>query len=262
MTFLGDEELAKLLKGPDALIENVGSKDHHSKDDPIQPCSVDLTIKDIYKPAPKSYIRAGEDEKVLQRKLVKLRERTWRLAPGSSVKVSTEQEFRLDNRHGALLMAPARLTRCGVLIPDVGHIDPGFHGRLTLTLINAGREEYTLVTGDVVATVLLFRLGSDVHGLSTRDPKQSNVSSWPRDLHHLSPDLLATAEKAAAETRRIMHAAGWRNWVYNWILPLVLAAAIGYAAHWFDLQYRTLDLTRKIEGLERDIHEIQKKLPK
>ena len=89
-----------------------------------------------------------------------------------------------------------------------GHVDPGYKGPMSFTVINMGSEDYTLLKKDRIVTLLFFKLGKPAtKDLAARGGVTSGVKSL---LSVLSPDFLgiSTRVKEAAEseeqkTRRI-----------------------------------------------------------
>lgn len=53
---------------------------------------------------------------------------------------------------------PTSVSAKGVLMTNPGHVDPGFIGHLQFTLINMGKDRFTLAQADRIVTLLLFEL--------------------------------------------------------------------------------------------------------
>ncbi len=226
MSFLTDSELKRLIGSVDSPIRGVDlSGDLDSIRSQIQPCSVDLRISEVFLP-----FRTDETD-------VGKVHRTYRydLDVGETVRVATCEEFELNNHYGALVVAPARLTRRGILVPDVGHVDPGFSGPLRMTIINMGRNRYEVKSGDVIVTVLLFRLDTPVDvGLRDRTGGPPPYEEG-RDTKHLSPDFLDIERRASCiaveTTKAVLRGSGWIRAFVTLFLPIIvgiLAALITY----------------------------------
>ena len=219
----------------------------------VQPCSVDLRIDEIFLPMANPSDSLNRVAKTSEHEL----------AVGQSVKVSTKERFDFDNRHAGILFAPARLSRRGIVVPDIGHIDPGFDKNIRLTLINMGRDPYLLKSGDVVGTVLVFRLHKEcAYGLNQRQGLQPYLGGLD-DIRHLSPDFLNITQTVKAlaktETERALGVSGWRYAFYSLFLPILIAGAIGVliaiATYYFqvshDLESFRITTEAKIESLDK-----------
>src|SRR5687768_7061533 len=135
--FLRDEEIKKLIE--DGYIENVRSSGNwNSADSPVQPCSLDLRIGRIYLPTARDSA-LGSCEKPLT---------AHTLGVGETVVVETMEVLHLPAHIGAFGFPPTSVSNVGVLVTNLGHIDPGFHGSIKFTLVNMGRKPYSLRRGD------------------------------------------------------------------------------------------------------------------
>jgi deoxycytidine triphosphate deaminase len=262
MAFLTDSELKELLKSANPPIRGLDlSGNLDSIGSPIQPCSVDLRISEVFLPF--------RDEKADVNAVRRTSHHS--LGVGESVKVTTVEEFDLGNDHGALLVAPARLTRRGIIVPDVGHVDPGFRGRLRITLINMGRHPYDLRSGDSIVTVLLFRLATPVAvGLRHRTDGVQPYEKGLEDIRHLSADLLnieSRVEKLASDVARTtLGESGWRRAFFSWCLPIIIGILTALVTYYVHVESRLAGLEAKsqlsteIQQLERRIDELELKL--
>jgi deoxycytidine triphosphate deaminase len=231
MQLLTDGELKALLASaappilgvkPDSPLDTVDSQ--------IQPCSVDLRINEIYLPMPQPEL-GGEPRSTLQHEL----------KVGESARVSTIEKFALANDFAAIVFAPARLSRKGIVVPDIGHIDPGFDGSLRMTLINMGRDPYELRHEDTVATVLLFKLDKKCEsGLCERKGRQPYAGGLD-DVRHLAPDFLnisgTTKLTAKQEAERLFGTSGWRYVLYSVFAPILIGIAVAFVGYWAQVQY-------------------------
>ena len=232
MELLTDSELKDLLKSASTPIDGVDFDcDLDSISSQIQPCSIDLRIEEIFLPVGKDV----QDDAAVPRTMMHT------LKVGACAKVSTIEKFDLQNNYAAILFAPARLSRRAIVVPDIGHVDPGFEGRLRLTLINMGRDDYDLKRKDTVATVLLFKLrkGCAV-GLKDRAGIQPYASGL-NDIRHLAPDLLnisRTAKTVAAQTaKKVLGHSGWKHAFVIYFLPILLGLALGYGGYWIQVTH-------------------------
>jgi len=252
MELLTDSELKELLRSDHKPIKGIDLDcDLDSIDSQIQPCSVDLRISEIFLPV-KGVI---QDDDSVPRTL------RHQLKVGQCAKVSTIEEFDLRNNFGAILFAPARLSRRGVVVPDIGHIDPGFKGALRMTLINMGRDDYELKHTDTIATVLLFKLHRNCAvGLRDRLGTQPYASGL-NDIRHLAPDLLnisQTAKAIAKQTaERALGHSGWKHAFVVYFLPIIGGLLVAFAGYYVQVGH---DLERFENLTEARVESLQKAL--
>jgi len=247
MTFLADSDFKRIISdGPQSPIRGAdlaGSLDGIQSQ--IQPCSIDLRIDEILLPC--------EGEDVTEASV--RRTRLYGLKVGQSVRVVTQERFALPDDIGGLVFAPARLTRRGIVVPDIGHIDPGFDGPLRFTLINMGRDEHSLKAGDMVATALLFRLQAPV-GRSLRDRKDGPqpYAEGITDTSHLSSDFLNIEKRirtgAASEVRRLMGKSGWKYAFFSWCLPIVVGVLSGWLAFHLAVESRLRTVEAETQAMQ------------
>ena len=262
MSFLTDSVLKQLLQSDNPPIKGLDlGGDLDSIVSQIQPCSVDLRISEVFLPF--------HDEKADVRAIRRVSHHS--LDVGESVKVSTIEEFALGNEYGALLVAPARLTRRGIVVPDVGHVDPGFRGPLRMTIINMGRHPYELRHGDSIVTVLLFRLAESVDvGLLDRGGGVQPYEKGLEDIRHLSADFLnidARVKKRAGDVARTtLGESGWRYAFITYFLPIIIGILAGWVTYYFSVDTRLVGLETKSvlftqnRDLEKRIDQLESKI--
>ncbi|AXI45845.1 hypothetical protein C1J03_07245 [Sulfitobacter sp. SK012] len=187
---LVDHELVEAIRTKTIGLTNfdLDSIDITSSNCPIQASSLDLSVGEIYFPTSKKM----DEEHTLRG------ETGYRLAAGDSIVIETLEELSLKENISGICFPPARLARDGLLMTNPGHIDPGFSGKLTFTLINFGREECSLRKGDPISTFLFFDLGPGAQvpyneRLPKTEPKSGKI---PRILNKLSPDFANFSERA------------------------------------------------------------------
>ena len=144
---LRDEELKTLIEASDPLVDGLKSTDHTGRDDSIQPASVDLTVGKIYLPSTEPHEPGGVDKALAKHTLVS----------GETVIVETKQKLHLPADIAGISFPPARISARGILTTNPGHIDPGYRGTLSFTVINMGRREFDLDADDDIVTVLFFQ---------------------------------------------------------------------------------------------------------
>src|SRR5439155_1078559 len=114
----------------------------------IQPSSLDLTVGAIFRPE----VTLGKKGSLSQPL------DSWELRPGRTAIVQTKEELHLPDNICAVGFPPAHVSGRGILMTNPGHVDPGYVGRLSFTVINMGRDKFLLSPGLAIVTLLLFQL--------------------------------------------------------------------------------------------------------
>ncbi|MEX2381623.1 MAG: hypothetical protein WD490_04515 [Opitutales bacterium] len=150
MTVINDAELAARVNGARPMIREMPTKVAEmfaSQPDgmysPVQPCSIDLHVGEIY-------LQTDADKNLPPRK-------EFDLPPGHSAVVTTHEVLEMPADLGAVAFPLGGRGQRGVLMMNPGHIDPGYEGKLWFSLINLSRENFRISQGDRVATVLFWR---------------------------------------------------------------------------------------------------------
>jgi deoxycytidine triphosphate deaminase len=193
MRLLRDLELYGLLISPNPIVSGLARKDLiiGDIDSPIQPCSIDLHVGEIFSPPadPKEL----NDDPIAQSRHV--------LKPGATAVVRTKETLNLPGLIAGIGFPPARISAQGILTTNPGHVDPGYQGKLHLTIINMGRKDYPLIQGDPILTLLFFLLDENVEvdyqtllSSRTKDGKQESTS-------HKSGDVSKTMQPTSVRKR-------------------------------------------------------------
>jgi dUTPase len=65
-----------------------------------------------------------------------------------------------DDMMGLMFPKSGEVAQQGILITNVGHVDAGYHGKLTYTVINLSAESYELRRDDALAYLMLYQFES------------------------------------------------------------------------------------------------------
>lgn len=83
--------------------------------------------------------------------------------PDEFVLATTAETIALPNNLLARVTGRSSLGRLGIAIHQTaGYIDPGFHGQITLELVNNGPSPVRLYTGDRVCQIIFAEVSGDV----------------------------------------------------------------------------------------------------
>lgn len=213
------------------------------KKSPVQASSLDLTIGRAFEPPIEKFNVSNLDH-------CDPRYQTGvKILPGHSAIIETKEVLRLSADISAFCFPPARLARQALLMTNPGHVDPGYHGKLTFTVINLGREEIYINRGMAIATLLIFRFDeSDVasdycarNGVRADEDERSvkKREDEAKVLNTLSPDFgnfqkrveLAARDAVAKKTISL-------EWAKLWVPAVsgaVAAVFVFLAAQFADL---------------------------
>lgn len=247
--FLNDGEILGLVDS--GVIANVDLDKTGRKltyESLVQPCSLDLTIGKIFVPGVKADELGGS-------KNPKLKNHS--LGQGETALVETTEEFNLPQNIGGFGFPPARVSRNGILMTNPGHIDPGYHGKLSFTLVNMGKEPNELRKGDLICTVLLFKMDNPPqHDLQARGQTMSSTTDWSEVLIKLSHDFMEIDDRAKEAAKKQVKEAelklkNWQVWV-----PLLtsIIAIVGLVVNFSITQ---TDVDARVADLESTLPEVE-----
>lgn len=158
------------------------------------------------------------------------------LSPGGIISLFTWEELLLPNDIAATAFAMNAMSSQGVLVLNPGHVDPGFHGPLTVRIINIRATSKVLPFGTPIFTVVFHRLAkATVRGYGPNKPREArelafkaiDVEQNPKTLLRLlnvgEEKPLMTPEEV---DRRIMN-----HWLtLTTVIMAGLAAVLGLTA--------------------------------
>lgn len=227
MNLLTRNNIIKLIKTGDSIIsddENFFVRDidsPYTNESHIQQCSIDLHVGKIYVPD----VDAGQSGS-MENPITS----TLSLKAGNTILIRTKEKIKLPENIAGICFAPSRITLKGVMITNMGHVDPGYNGHLHFTVINMGKTDYSLRPKDIICTMLLIQLKESTtpYGDEHYDliGSGSSVKKIPaainRNLPRLSRDL-ANFEKRAEE---VAEKVSLKYAMYTLIVPIIVALVI------------------------------------
>ncbi len=215
---------------------------------PIQPASVDLSIGKIFLPGKKSKETGGEqcpiDEHVLR--------------TGGTAVVTTLEEIGLPPDLAGIGFPPSSVSFRGLLMTNPGHVDPGYRGPLRFTVINMGKEPYTLKKGDRIVTILLFQLSGPAHKdwAERRSSRQASPIAQ-RDLERLSSDFLDVEARAEVKAKAEVQKVGLKAQFLQVVVP-ILTAVIGIVGTVLVTNFFTPAWKEPVEQLRVDVARLER----
>jgi hypothetical protein len=156
---------------------------------------------------------------------------------------------------------------------NVGHVDPGYQGYLHLTVINMGREEYTIRKDDRLVSLIFFKLNKKASkGWVARrgGQKPSDSALVDTALQKLSRDFLDVQDRAKAEASKAV-----RNMtLWQFVLPVIASVAASFLGVYLYSRQNEAAIARlegrmaglganvNLDSVEHRLDAIEKKLKK
>jgi dCTP deaminase len=102
-----------------------------------------------------------------------------KLLPGSAVIVATQEEVRFPKCCFGLIVPKVGLLHRGIS-NTTSKIDPGYSGRLYVTLFNLGKQNVVLHRGDKFCSLVIFRVGEGarLYDKEMQALRNAEDSSW------------------------------------------------------------------------------------
>ena len=86
------------------------------------------------------------------------------IAPGQFVLATTREFVQMPTHIAGFVQGRSSIGRIGLTTQNAGFIDPGFHGAITLELVNESNRVINLKPGYPIAQLILFRASSVSRG--------------------------------------------------------------------------------------------------
>jgi dCTP deaminase len=242
MSLLRRQQIEDLLRAQPPLIEDFRAALLGTDKSPVRGASLDLTVGQIFVPGVPDGKLGGSDRG----------KRAHGLGSGETAVVRTAETLRLPGNIAAIGFPPSTaVSLAGLLTTNPGHVDPGYWGRLHLTVINMGKEVFTLGEGDRIMRLMLFRLPAQEPTFALA------VSPISEELlAKLSPDFLNVNGRVSEAIEK----AGWRIQSLNALIPLGTAIIGGIVAFGLNYLVSTQQMKLDIGNLQTKFDAIGSKL--
>lgn len=138
----------------------------------INPASIDLTIGAHYKKAVKncdSVVYGFQGSSVKAERYYS--DLFWKdryeiggyipIAPGDAILAVTREYIKMPNGVCGQIFTKSTLGRMFINHMMAGFVDPGFHGRLTLELVNDGKHSILIPVGARIVQIILSKVDGD-----------------------------------------------------------------------------------------------------
>lgn len=245
MILLKDAQLKELVRPSNSklrpIIEGIKEVDDwYSLDSPVQPSSIDLHINSIFEPGNERFELGGEKNPFSQ----------YFLKPGKTVMVETKEVIKMPPYLAGIGFPPSKIAVRGILMTNPGHIDPGYEGKLSFTLINMGKDIYPLRMGDKIFSILIFHLDGRCKK-SLKDRKIGLINSGgvkQENIDALNKDFMNVEKRA----KKII--------VRNGLLAGVIVTSIallGTGAMQYLLNNNEANLESRVLNIENEIKKVE-----
>ena len=247
MTMLTDNELTEYVKpkdkGTKPLVTNLLDQDTRlEKDAAVQPASIDLSVGGIFVPGIPQGKRGSAGHEHYN----------YAVKPGDTVIIESNEELNIPDDLAAIGFPPSNVAIKGLLMTNPGHIDPGFSGKLSFTLINMSKEEFLVLHGHRIFTLLFFKLnaaaGASYSARNKNQPVHGGVKQETLDL--LTKDFLDVDKRARNTVIK--------NTGYATVFLTILAGLLTIGIQWY-VDHSESSLNGKVSDLETSFKSMQSK---
>jgi deoxycytidine triphosphate deaminase len=245
--FLNDKQLKAAVKATPGLVTgfpgawealDIANAGWDSSGSPIQPCSIDLHVGEIFVPG----VVADAVGSVSKGKTAHS------LESGRSVVVQSLEKLCLPDDVGAIALPPSRISSKGIFIANFGHVDPGYEGHMRFTLINMGKEPYLFSKGDDVITILFFRIEKTQSGWKVRNTSARAITQ--DEVNVLAEDFGDMDARVTKLVKRLLGESGWRYLFVNFVGPILVAGVLYVLSIYLFFQGRVDGLVISTNKLE------------
>lgn len=239
MGILNDEEIrAKVSASPPLLITGINV---NNLTPDLRGCSLDLHIGAIFRPG----VKAGESGSASQPRILSVV-----LKEGETAIIQTRESFDLDLNYAAFVSPVSSISIKGLLMTNPGHVDPGYKGKINVTVINMGREAFSLEPGARILRSFLYKLDTP----ATITPPAARPISQEL-LDKLSPDFLSVNSRTAAAAAFEVAKATWKFQALQLVVPLIAAVLTYFLATYsvsakFEERIKALETINSVERLK------------
>jgi dCTP deaminase len=189
---LSDKHISKLIDRGWLIV------DSEIREEQLQPNSVDLTLGNTI-----SIIKPNSDEMdyIDPRKVINYDNKTFQipmdehsgylLQPGEFTLMSTREVLKLPNGIIAIVCGRSSIARLGIQTEQAGFIDAGFHGTITLEVLNQTKWPILIRSGMRIAQVYFLKSKYSIQTYATKfSSKYGGQIVATGSKIHLDPEFL------------------------------------------------------------------------
>jgi dCTP deaminase len=263
---LTDRNIRDLIEKKDGLLTGYDvPSDWDSKNSLVQPSSVDLHVGAIFRPG----VKQGKPGSAGNPKY------RISLKTGETAIVETKESINLPPNYAAFGFPPSSVSSLGLLMTNPGHVDPGYKGTLTFTVINMAREEFVLHPTLPIVTLLVFELAEKVGkdygsrrapapNVTTKapasGPQSSRVTQERIDL--LSSDFVDVTRRAGKIARDVLGWAALAATLVAVVSTAVVNSVENRISKFDEMKTKLVQLDERNAKLEKDLQSTKTDLEK
>jgi len=224
MSFLSDVEIKKAIHSKDVEIEPF-DESH------LEPSSYDFKVGRA--------LIAGRG--VAEKKDFPLY-----LKPGDWMEIESLETIKVSQKIGVIMGMPSGMSRKGILAFSGMHIDPGYRGRIFITLFNPSSDTYTIEHGQKLCTAIFFNF-NELPSRSYSGKHQDQYGFPEKDIEwmiRLKAPTIADAIKSVEKLEQMIDALKtdmtgvkddfklFKNdigWIKNILIGILIALVVGIA---------------------------------
>lgn len=257
MSLLRDAELVKLIQTDTPLVSDLKlskSGTWFDLESPIQPSSIDLHIGAIHIPA-----------KGLLRPSRQISSGKFALKPGRTAMIETAESLAVPDNLAAVGFPPAHLSVRGLLMTNPGHVDPGYRGKLHLTVINMSKKRFDFECGSAIITILFWQLNQAAeasYSVRLGNGSVAGTSNILENVKVLAHDFVQVDKRARAIARKTL------VWAVLWVgvVTAVITTASQVFAYYFSgveqLKRDNIVLKQEVKQmLDSQMHHVPQQSP-
>lgn len=147
---LSDRQIRRMIEKKELV--------HPVNDDQINPASVNLTLGNTFL-VPKvlqseEIVQLGDCVEYYRFEIDE--DSCFSIPPGGFALATTRECVNLPHNIAAFVQGRSSIGRIGLTTQNAGFVDPGFHGHITLELVNESPNTINIYTGYPVAQLVFF----------------------------------------------------------------------------------------------------------
>lgn len=127
-----------------------------AEDSQINPASVNLTLGNTFLTISPDQSEYGLGEEVEYDRHEIPDSIGFALEPGKFALATTKERVNIPNGFAAFVQGRSSIGRAGLTVQNAGFVDPGFHGHITLELVNESPSTIIIKPGYPVAQLVFF----------------------------------------------------------------------------------------------------------
>jgi len=128
----------------------------HAREEMINPASINLRLGNTFAIPAKMIDGITIGERLPYGRRVIGDDEKYPIEPGEFLLATTKEYIWMPNNVAAFVQGRSSIGRIGLTVQNAGFIDPGFHGAITLELVNESPSLIYLIPGYPVAQLVFF----------------------------------------------------------------------------------------------------------